>query len=282
MILRLHDTMARAKREFVTRRSRAGDDVCLRPDRLQLRPHRQRPAGGGVRRALPPAALPLRAGKRDLRRQRHRRGRQDQPEGRRPRACRSRWSPARYLDAYHADMSALGALPPTIEPRATQTMDAIIAMIGRLVRAQRGLRGRGPRAVQHPGLLRLRQAVGPLDGRHDRRRPGRGRALQAASRRLRAVEALQARRAGVGEPLRPRPARLAHRVLGDDRAGPGPAHRHPRRRQRPDLPPPRERDRAGRLRRRTAALRPLLAAQRLPQHGRGEDVQEPGQRRAGA
>jgi cysteinyl-tRNA synthetase len=40
----------------------------------------------------------------------------------------------RYLDAYHADMSALGALKPTFEPRATQTMDAIIAMIGRLVR----------------------------------------------------------------------------------------------------------------------------------------------------
>jgi len=40
---------------------------------------------------------------------------------------------ARYLDAYHADMSVLGALAPTFEPRATQTMDAIIAMIGRLV-----------------------------------------------------------------------------------------------------------------------------------------------------
>ena len=42
---------------------------------------------------------------------------------------------ARYLDAYHADMSALGALPPTFEPRATRTMDAIIAMIERLTRA---------------------------------------------------------------------------------------------------------------------------------------------------
>ncbi|MDQ2859976.1 MAG: cysteine--tRNA ligase [Pseudomonadota bacterium] len=41
---------------------------------------------------------------------------------------------ARYLDAYHADMSALGALTPTFEPRATKTMDVIIAMIGRLVR----------------------------------------------------------------------------------------------------------------------------------------------------
>jgi len=40
----------------------------------------------------------------------------------------------RYLDAYHADMSVLGALPTTFEPRATQTMDAIIAMIERLIR----------------------------------------------------------------------------------------------------------------------------------------------------
>jgi cysteinyl-tRNA synthetase len=41
---------------------------------------------------------------------------------------------SRYLDAYHADMSFLGALRPTHEPRATQTMEAIIDMIGRLVR----------------------------------------------------------------------------------------------------------------------------------------------------
>jgi cysteinyl-tRNA synthetase len=41
---------------------------------------------------------------------------------------------ARYLDAYHQDSAALGALPPTFEPRATQTIDAIIAMIGRLAR----------------------------------------------------------------------------------------------------------------------------------------------------
>ncbi len=40
----------------------------------------------------------------------------------------------RYLDAYHADMSVLGALKPTFEPRATETMAEIIDMIGRLVR----------------------------------------------------------------------------------------------------------------------------------------------------
>jgi cysteinyl-tRNA synthetase len=40
---------------------------------------------------------------------------------------------ARYLDAYHADMSVLGALKPTFEPRATETMVEIIDMIGRLL-----------------------------------------------------------------------------------------------------------------------------------------------------
>src|ERR1700744_4736724 len=39
----------------------------------------------------------------------------------------------RYLAAYNGDAAALGALPPTAQPRATRTMDAIVAMIGRLV-----------------------------------------------------------------------------------------------------------------------------------------------------
>jgi cysteinyl-tRNA synthetase len=39
----------------------------------------------------------------------------------------------RYLAAYNGDAAALGALMPTAQPRATQTMDAIVAMIGRLV-----------------------------------------------------------------------------------------------------------------------------------------------------
>jgi cysteinyl-tRNA synthetase len=40
----------------------------------------------------------------------------------------------RYLSAYNADAAALGALPPTFQPRVTETMDAIISMIGDLVR----------------------------------------------------------------------------------------------------------------------------------------------------
>jgi cysteinyl-tRNA synthetase len=39
----------------------------------------------------------------------------------------------RYLDAYNADAAALGALRPTFQPRVTETMDAILEMIGRLV-----------------------------------------------------------------------------------------------------------------------------------------------------
>jgi cysteinyl-tRNA synthetase len=39
----------------------------------------------------------------------------------------------RYLEAYNGDAAKLGALPPTFQPRVTETMDAIIAMIGRLV-----------------------------------------------------------------------------------------------------------------------------------------------------
>jgi cysteinyl-tRNA synthetase len=39
-----------------------------------------------------------------------------------------------FTDAYHADMDALGALRPTLEPRATAHIEAMIEMIGRLVR----------------------------------------------------------------------------------------------------------------------------------------------------
>jgi len=40
---------------------------------------------------------------------------------------------ARYITAYNDDMGALGVLPPDIEPRATQHIDDMIAMIARLI-----------------------------------------------------------------------------------------------------------------------------------------------------
>ena len=62
----------------------------------------------------------------------------------------------------------------------------------------------------------------------------------------------QAGRAVVAQPLGPGPPGLAHRVLGDGAPLSRRAVRHPRRRLRPDLPAPRERDRPvrGRVRRR--------------------------------
>jgi cysteinyl-tRNA synthetase len=39
----------------------------------------------------------------------------------------------RYLTAYNADMAALGSLAPSFQPKATETIEAIIDMIGRLV-----------------------------------------------------------------------------------------------------------------------------------------------------
>ena len=40
---------------------------------------------------------------------------------------------ARYTEAFHADMAALGALPPDVEPRATDHIAEMVAMIERLV-----------------------------------------------------------------------------------------------------------------------------------------------------
>lgn len=40
----------------------------------------------------------------------------------------------RYADIYNADMKALGALSPTLEPRVTANMDAIVSQIGALVK----------------------------------------------------------------------------------------------------------------------------------------------------
>ena len=152
---------------------------------------------------------------------------------------------------FKADVAALGCLPPTVEPRATEH-------IAEMNDADRAAGGRGPclcrrrpRAVRRALDARLRQAGAAPARRDDRRRPGGGRALQARPDGFRAVEAVQARRAGVAVALRDRVARtagLAHRMLGDVVEASRRDLRHPRRRHRPRIPPPRERDRPVALR----------------------------------
>jgi len=51
---------------------------------------------------------------------------------------------SRYLAAYHADMGALGVLPPDVEPKVTEHLPQIIRFIGRLIEA-----GHAYEAEQH-------------------------------------------------------------------------------------------------------------------------------------
>ena len=208
-----------------------------------------------------------------LRPQRHRhRGQDHRRRGRERRADRGDRR-ALHRRPITRTWAALGVLPPTVEPFATRAHPADDRDDRRADRRRPRLRGRGPRAVRRALVRGLWPAVAALARGDDRRRARRGRALQARSRRLRAVEALDARAARLGQPLGPRPARLAHRVLGDGRGAPRRHGRHPRRRPGPQVPAPRERARAERLRPRRRAARPLLAAQRLPRHRAREDVE---------
>ena len=122
-----------------------------------------------------------------------------------------------------------------------------------------------------------RRLVEPLARRDDRRRARRGRALQARPDGLRAVEAVEAGRAGMavaGGHHGAGPAGLAHRMLGDGVEASRRDLRHPRRRHRPGVSAPRERDRADRA---APSTRPVMAnyldAQRLPAGRRREDVE---------
>ena len=113
-----------------------------------------------------------------------------------------------------------GALRPRrgrpLQPKATETIDEIVAFDRGAHRARPRLRGRGRRLLPRRELPRVRAALGPAA-----RRAGRGAGAEPAqggSARLRALEGEQAGRGHlVGLALGPRPAGLAHRVLGDGR-----------------------------------------------------------------
>ena len=106
---------------------------------------------------------------------------------------------ARTIADYHADMAQLGSLPPDIEPRATDHIAEMIAMIERLIAARPCLCGGGPRAVRGEDLSGVRPSVGPQPGRVAGRRAGGRRAVQARSGGFRAVEAVRPGSAGLGQ-----------------------------------------------------------------------------------
>ncbi len=180
---------------------------------------------------------------------------------------------------FHEDVAALGCLPPTVEPRATDHIAPMRAMIERLV-------ARGVAYVAEDHVLFSPAAMDALPGA-----PRYGSLARRSLDEMLAgarvdvapykrdpmdfvlVEAVEAGRAELAEPGRDRragPPRLAHRVLGHvDGEAAGAVRRrapvrrsgaerlrHPRRRDRPRLPPPRERDRPVLLRLRRASAWP--------------------------
>ncbi|MFD2856048.1 cysteine--tRNA ligase [Seohaeicola zhoushanensis] len=107
-------------------------------------------------------------------------------------------------DWFHQDMAALGvdysADAGFREPKATEHIGGMIAMIEDLI-----ANGNAYAAEGHV-LFRVRSyadygKLGPLGRRHDRRRAGRGGALQGGPNGLCPLETLQRRPARLGQPL---------------------------------------------------------------------------------
>ena len=98
---------------------------------------------------------------------------------------------------FHEDVAALGCLPPTVEPRATQHIDEMKAMIEELIAKGFAYVGEDHVLFRVSAMADYGTALQPHARRDGRRRPRRGGALQAGPDGLRPVEAVEARRAGL-------------------------------------------------------------------------------------
>ena len=186
----------------------------------------------------------------------------------------------RYTRSYLADMDALKVERADIYPRATQHIPEQIAIIEDLVAKGHAYEAGGNvyfsvESWAEYGRLSGRQLdeakVGTrVDVRSDKRDP-RDFALWKSAEGGHILRWNSPW--GWGVPG------LAHRVLGDGRQVPRRDLRHPWRRPRQQVPPPRMRDRAEPRARRP--LRPLVDAQQHDQRRRPEDVQVAGQLRHG-
>ena len=78
---------------------------------------------------------------------------------------------------FHEDAKALGCLPPTVEPRATDNIVEMIALIEKLIAKGHAYVAEWPCAVRCALDARLWQALETPARRNDRRRASRSRAL---------------------------------------------------------------------------------------------------------
>ena len=157
MSLRLHNTLTGRLEEFVPLEPGQRRHVRLRRDGLRPLAHRARARHGHLRRRLPlPALSRLR---RHLRPQLHRRRRQDH------RARQAAGIAA--LDAGGGEhplpsprtCTALGCAAADVEPRATEHIAEMIALIQELDRQGPGLRGGRRRLLRRRQVPGLRQAL---------------------------------------------------------------------------------------------------------------------------
>ena len=144
----------------------------------------------------------------------------------------------RYIEEFHRDGESLGWLRPTREPRATEHIAEIIAIIEQLEAKGLAYRVDGDVYYAVSGFAELRQTVAQENRRAGSRRARRSRRAQALAARFRLVEIEQTWRADLGQPLGSGPAGLAYRMLGHEHEVSGPALRYSRRRAGFDFSPP--------------------------------------------
>ena len=175
---------------------------------------------------------------------------------------------------FHDDVAALGCLPPTHEPRATEYIAEMRTLIERLVES-------GNAYVAEDNVL-FSVASMPDYGKLSKRSLDEmiaGARVEVAPYKRDPMDFVLWKPSKPGEPAWPSPAgiktpgpsRLAHRMFGDGVEISRRDFRHPWRRHRSCLSAPRERDRAIALRLPYAGDGELLDAQRLLAGRRRED-----------
>ena len=177
---------------------------------------------------------------------------------------------------FHEDVAALGCLPPTIEPRATEHIAEMRALIDRLVASGNAYVAEDNVLFSVPSMPDYgRLSKRPLDEMIA------GARVEVAPYKRDAMDFVLWKPSKPGEPAWPSPAgiktpgrpgwhiecsAMSWKHLGEDL-------RHPRRRHRSGVPAPRKRNRPIALRLPHAGDGELLDAQRLLAGRRREDVE---------
>ena len=117
---------------------------------------------------------------------------------------------ARYIDEFWTDAKGLGVREATVHPRATENIDEILSIIGALVDKGFAYPSGGDvyfRTRRDPGYGKLsHQPIEDLESGG----PHRGGGCQGGPAGFRPLERRKAGRTGVGFPLGPRTAGMAH------------------------------------------------------------------------